>query len=165
MFTGDRSGEWLFRALHKAGFATQPVSQRRDDALQLVNCCITAVVHCAPPDNKPSLDEIDNCQNWFDQVLDLVPARVIVALGQIAWSRLLAACQRREWQLWQGPKPRFAHGAKVPLSDGRWILASFHPSQQNTFTRRLTEPMFDAVFHAARELLNSRYDFQDGAKR
>jgi uracil-DNA glycosylase family 4 len=151
MFTGDRSGQWLYRALFKAGFANRPEALRRGDGLQLTNCCITAVCHCAPPQNKPAPDEIANCQPWLDETLDLVPARVFLALGQIAWNRLLIACRLRQWHV--GPKPRFAHGATVPLTASRWLMGSFHPSQQNTFTGRLTEPMLDAVFRDVRKQL------------
>jgi uracil-DNA glycosylase family 4 len=152
MFTGDRSGEWLYRALHKAGFANQPDSRRRDDGLQLTNCCITAICHCAPPGNKPSREEIAHCQPWLSATLDSVPARVMLALGQLAWNQLLKLCQQRQWHV--GAKPRFAHRAIAELAGDRWLLGSFHPSQQNTFTGRLTEPMFDAVFRDARKLLS-----------
>jgi uracil-DNA glycosylase family 4 len=151
MFTGDRSGEWLYRALYKSGFANQPNSSRRDDALELHGCCITAVCHCAPPYNRPAPDEIAACQPWLVATLEMVPARVLLALGQLAWQRLVRAARRRDWLA--GPTPRFAHRARAPLAEGRWLLGSYHPSQQNTFTGRLTEPMFDAVFRDARELL------------
>ena len=151
VFTGDRSGEWLFRALHKAGFANQATSLHRDDGLQLMNCAITAVCHCAPPDNKPATGEIANCRRWFDETLDVVPARAYVALGQIAWNNLLQAFVRRGW--YAGRKPRFGHCSLVPLTNHRWLLGSYHPSQQNTFTGRLTEEMFDRVFLEVRQLL------------
>jgi uracil-DNA glycosylase len=163
MFTGDRSGEWLYRALHRAGFANQPTSQSRDDGLRLMNCAITAICHCAPPDNKPSDIEIKNCQEWFQRSLNAVPARVFLALGQIAWRGVLQEVVRNEWLLsdrtqpvsrQRVARPGFSHGAEVPLSKGRWLLGSYHPSQQNTFTGRLTQPMFDAVFCRARELLD-----------
>ncbi len=152
MFTGDRSGLWLYRALHKAGFATQPVSLNRDDQLRLIDCAITATCHCAPPDNKPLPEELANCRQWLDATFDLVPASVFLALGQIAWRAIVEQARRREWH--RGPIPKFGHGATVPLADGRTLLGSFHPSQQNTFTGKLTEPMFDAVFTQARALLN-----------
>ena len=151
VFTGDRSGDWLFRALHKAGFANQPTSVNRDDGLKLVDCAITAVAHCAPPDNKPTLDEIDHCKRWLVQTIDQLPAQVLLALGQVAWHSVIRESRRRGWLV--GKTPKFAHGARAPLAEGRWLLGSFHPSQQNTFTGKLTEPMFDAVFEAARELL------------
>ncbi len=151
MFTGDRSGLWLYRALHKAGFATQPVSVNRDDPLRLIDCAITATCHCAPPNNKPLPEEFANCCTWLDATFDLVPARVLLALGQIAWRATVEQARRREW--YRGPMPKFSHGALVPLEGGRWLLGSFHPSQQNTFTGKLTEPMFDAIFTEARRLL------------
>jgi uracil-DNA glycosylase family 4 len=152
MFTGDRSGEWLYRALFKAGFANQPDSVSLDDGLQLIDCAITASAHCAPPGNKPLPEELAHCHEWFGDTLDLLPARVLLALGQIAWRAIVVEARSRGW--YQGTMPKFSHGAKVELADGRWLLGSYHPSQQNTFTGVLTEPMFDAVFAAARELLD-----------
>jgi uracil-DNA glycosylase family 4 len=151
MFTGDRSGEWLYRALHKAGFASQPSSVHARDGLQLINCAITAVCHCAPPDNKPLPDEIANCRSWLIETIDCLRPRVLVALGQIAWKAVLAEARRRSWQA--GKLPTFGHGAQAALADGRWLVGSYHPSQQNTFTGKLTEPMLDAVFTTARRLL------------
>ncbi len=151
MFTGDRSGEWLYRALAKAGFANQPLSESRDDGLQLIDCAITASVHCAPPGNKPLPEELANCHEWFAETLDLLPVVVLLALGQIAWRAIVVEARQRGW--YSGAMPRFSHGATVELSDGRWLLGSYHPSQQNTFTGVLTEPMFDRVFVAARALL------------
>jgi uracil-DNA glycosylase family 4 len=151
MFTGDRSGEWLYRALHEAGFANQATSTDRDDGLELLDCAITAVVHCAPPGNKPLPEELANCHRWLADTFDLVPARVFLALGQIAWRAVVVEARRRDW--YEGPMPKFAHGAKVPLAGGRWLLASYHPSQQNTFTGVLTKAQFDRVFRAARRLL------------
>lgn len=151
MFTGDRSGEWLYRALWKAGFANQAESQASDDGLRLIDCAITAAAHCAPPDNKPATEELAHCAPWLAQTIDLLPVRCFVALGQIAWKALLVELRRRGWQA--GKLPKFSHGAQVSLADGRWLLGSYHPSQQNTFTGRLTEPMFDAVFRAAQESL------------
>jgi len=152
MFTGDRSGEWLFRALYKAGFANRPESLRRDDDLHLIDCAITAACHCAPPDNKPTREETAACQPWLAATFDLVPARVYLALGQIAWQSVLDEARRRLWQV--GPRPKFGHGAVFAFGEGRWLLGSYHPSQQNTFTGKLTEPMFDAVFARAKELLD-----------
>jgi uracil-DNA glycosylase family 4 len=151
MFTGDRSGDWLYRALHKAGFANQAESTQAADGLVLHDCAITAVCHCAPPDNKPSTDEQANCRAWFDETFDLLPVRVLLALGQIAWKGIVAELVERGWHA--GRTPKFAHGAKIPLADGRWLLGSYHPSQQNTFTGRLTEPMLDNVLRTAAELL------------
>lgn len=152
MFTGDRSGDWLYRALHKAGFANQPTSVDARDGLQLMDCAITAVAHCAPPDNRPSIDEIANCQRWLDATFDLLTAKVYLALGQIAWQGVLREARRRAW-LTSRPE-KFRHGAEQELSEGRYLLGSYHPSQQNTFTGRLTEPMFDRVFRRARQLLS-----------
>jgi uracil-DNA glycosylase len=151
MFTGDRSGEWLYRALHKAGFANQAESYSRDDGLRLQDCAITAAAHCAPPGNKPLPGELVNCHRWFEQTVDLVPAKVFLALGQIAWRLVALEMRRRGWH--EGSMPKFAHAAQVELADKRWLLGSYHPSQQNTFTGVLTEPQFDKVFAAARQLL------------
>lgn len=151
MFTGDRSGEWLYRALCKAGFANQSHSESRDDGLKLNGCAITATCHCAPPDNKPAPAEISACHDWFAQTVDLLPVKVFVALGAIGWRTVIDEARRRAW--WQGPIPKFGHTAEAALAGGRTLLGSFHPSQQNTFTGRLTEPMFDAVFARARVLL------------
>ncbi len=154
MFTGDRSGEWLYRALHRFGFANQPTSETRDDGLRLIDCAITAACHCAPPENRPTASELRQCADWLDETLRIVPARVIVALGQVAWKAVLGRVKESG-----GLKstPKFCHGAEVALQGGSWdgahVLASYHPSQQNTFTRRLTSEMFDAVFRRARELL------------
>jgi uracil-DNA glycosylase len=152
MFTGDRSGEWLYRALHRAGFANQPTSKHRDDGLELIDCVITAVCHCAPPDNKPTNEEIANCREWLTQTIDLAQPRVLLALGQIAWRATWEEIRDRSWQ--SGGIPKFGHGAAVSLADGHWLLGSYHPSQQNTFTGKLTEPMFDRVFAEARKLIH-----------
>jgi uracil-DNA glycosylase family 4 len=151
VFTGDRSGEWLFRALHKAGFANRPVSESRHDALRLKNAAITAVCHCAPPDNKPTREELANCRAWLEQTIDLLPVRVLLALGQIAWQVCISEARRRGWL--EGRSPTFAHAACSALKGDRWLVASFHPSQQNTFTGKLTELMFDQVFERTRKLL------------
>lgn len=154
MFTGDSSGLWLYRALHKAGFANQPHSETREDRLRLVDCAITAAVHCAPPDNMPSGQERERCRAWLDETFDLLPVKVIVALGGLAWQESVRQVRRCGW--FSGRAPKFAHGAKVALAGGRWLLASYHPSRQNTHTRRLPEPMLDAVFAEARALLKKR---------
>jgi len=156
MFTGDRSGDWLFRALHKAGFANQSEATGRDDGLKLLDCAVTNACHCAPPDNKPTRDEIHNCGDWFQQTVDLLPIRVFLGLGQIGWRSVIDLARENEW--YTGKLPKFSHGAEVELSGGRVLLGSFHPSQQNTFTGRLTESMFDAVFSRARRLLETGQD-------
>ena len=146
MFTGDRSGDWLFAALHRARYASQPTSVSRDDGLRLSGVYITAAVHCAPPGNKPEPVERVACAGYLAGELALLgDARVILALGQIAWNAIAAQVGLR-------PRPRFGHLAECGLPDGRTLLGSFHPSQQNTFTGRLTVPMFDAVFVRARHL-------------
>ncbi|WP_425616464.1 uracil-DNA glycosylase [Anatilimnocola sp. NA78] len=152
MFTGDRSGEWLYRALHRAGFANQGHSENIDDGLQLTGCTVTAMCHCAPPDNKPLPEEISACEPWLKQTFDLARPRVMLALGQLAWKATLAQARERQW-FTAKKLPDFGHGAEVSLAGDRRLLGSYHPSQQNTFTGRLTEPMFDAIFTRARELL------------
>lgn len=151
MFTGDRSGEWLYAALHRAGFANRPGSEHRDDGLRLDGAYVTAVVRCAPPANKPSTEERDRCLPYLERELELLErCRVIVALGGFAWDGALRAARALGTEV-PRPKPRFGHGAEADL--GRWqLLGCFHPSQQNTFTGRLTVPMIDSAFARAREL-------------
>jgi uracil-DNA glycosylase family 4 len=147
MFTGDRSGDWLFAALHRAGFASQPTSTAADDGLTLRDAYITATVHCAPPANKPRPDERANCAPYLARELALLDrAVVVVALGQFAWQALAASYGLR-------PRPAFGHLAEALLPGGLVLLGSYHPSQQNTFTGTLTEPMFDAVFTRACEVI------------
>jgi uracil-DNA glycosylase family 4 len=148
IFTGDRSGDWLFAALWRAGFANQAISVARDDGLSLTGAYVTAVVRCAPPANRPLPSERDNCLPYLERELSLLScARVIVCLGGFAWENAFRALPAPAPR----PRPRFGHGAEVRV--GRWtLLGCYHPSQQNTFTGRLTEPMMDAVFQRAREL-------------
>jgi uracil-DNA glycosylase len=152
MFTGDASGDWLFRALHKAGFANQPQARDSNDGLRLIDCAITAAVHCAPPDNMPIPLERETCRRWLDETIDLSTARVLIALGGLAWQELIGQARRKGW--YDGKAPKFAHLHKVPLAGGRWLLGSYHPSRQNTNTGRLTEAMLDRVFKQARTLLS-----------
>lgn len=153
MFTGDRSGEWLFRALHRAGLASRPESISRDDGLELDDAWITAPVRCAPPDNKPTPTERDTCAGWFDAELALLEhSEVFVTLGQYGYHSLWSHLSR-SGRAMPKPRPRFGHGKVVDLGDVR-IVMSYHPSQQNTFTGRLTETMFDDVFAAAGKLLD-----------
>jgi uracil-DNA glycosylase family 4 len=151
MFTGDRSGDWLYGALHRAGFANQSVSRSRHDTLQLKDCAITAVCHCAPPGNRPTAEELANCADWLHDIFSLTPSSVFLALGQIAFRATIDELRRRDWI--HGQRPRFGHGVKVELAGERWLLASYHPSQQNTFTGRLTREMLDDVLRSVRELL------------
>ena len=145
MFTGDRSGDWLYAALHRAGFANQPTSVHAGDGLRLDGAFIAAAVRCAPPANKPLPAERDNCLPYAAEELELMRPAVIVCLGAYAWD---AACRLLEIR----PKPRFGHGAEHAAPGGPTLLGCFHPSQQNTFTGKLTEAMMDAVFERAREL-------------
>jgi uracil-DNA glycosylase family 4 len=151
MFTGDRSGDWLYGALHRAGYANRAESERRDDGLRLRDAYVTAVVRCAPPANRPSTGERDNCLPYLERELELLErGRVLLALGAFGWDGALRAARALGAEV-PRPKPRFSHGAEADL--GRWrLLGCFHPSQQNTFTGRLTVPMIDAAFARAREL-------------
>ena len=151
MFTGDRSGDWLFASMHRTGFANQPTSVHREDGLELRDAWITAAVRCAPPANKPLPSERDHCFDYLIRELPLLGrARVIVALGSFAWDAALRAARALEQPV-PRPKPRFTHLAEASL--GRYhLIGSFHPSQQNTFTGKLTEEMLDAVFSRAREV-------------
>lgn len=154
MFTGDRSGDWLYGALHAAGFANQPNSDHRDDGLQLMDCYITAAVHCAPPDNKPSLPEFKRCRPFLVNELKLMKdrVRVVIVLGKIAFDSYLAAYQVVGGAI-PKPRPKFGHGVVVEVTDGPRIICSYHPSQQNTFTGKLTGPMFESIFQRARAIL------------
>ena len=148
MFTGDRSGDWLYRALYRRGLANQPTSTSSDDGMRLTGVWITAPVRCAPPQNKPTPDEQATCSVWFDAELALLPqATVYVVLGQIAYHALWAHLRRTGMDL-PRPRPPFGHGTEVVL-DGATVVMSYHVSQQNTFTGRLTEEMLDGVFSTA----------------
>jgi uracil-DNA glycosylase family 4 len=146
IFTGDRSGDWLFRSLHETGFANQPTSTSADDGLALSGMWITAPVRCAPPANKPTTTERDTCRPFIDRELALLPdVRVFVPLGQFAYQAVASLVGLR-------PRPAFGHGVEVDLGDGRTIVCSYHVSQQNTFTGKLTVEMLDGVFRRARVL-------------
>ena len=169
MFTGDRSGDWLYAALHAAGFASQPTSTRRDDGLVLRDAYISAIARCAPPDNKPLPEEIAACRPFLDRELALLERlRVVVCLGGIALQGF-----QRAWlaagRALPSPRPHFGHGAESSLPGGVTLLCSYHPSQQNTFTGRLTRPMLQSVFDRARLLVETTQDsgprIQDGISR
>jgi uracil-DNA glycosylase family 4 len=152
MFTGDRSGDWLFAALHQAGFANQGASVSRDDGLQITDAYITAAVRCAPPDNKPARDEIERCREFLMRELRLLQrVEVVVALGRIAMDAYLAA-RLASGQVVPRPRPAFSHAAVCDLGEVK-LVTSYHPSQQNTLTGRLTQPMFARVFQIVRRLL------------
>jgi uracil-DNA glycosylase len=150
IFTGDRSGDWLYRALFRAGFANQPESTHCGDGLQLKGAFVTAVVRCAPPGNRPTPDERDLCLDFLRQEFQLLTnVRVVVALGSFAWDGVLRAFRCAGYSMKSNPK--FAHGARADI--GRYhLLGSYHPSQQNTFTGRLTETMLDEIFRSAKRL-------------
>ncbi|RMG45316.1 MAG: uracil-DNA glycosylase [Acidobacteria bacterium] len=154
MFTGDASGDLLYRTLHRYGFASQARAVSRDDGLELRDCFVTAIVRCVPPGNRPNREEIARCRPFLLRELRLLRrARVYVALGRLAFDTLVPALR----EIGRPPleeRPRFRHGARFDLSGGRLLLASYHPSRQNTQTGRLTEPMFRAVFRAAREAVS-----------
>jgi uracil-DNA glycosylase family 4 len=149
MFTGDRSGEWLYRALWRAGLASEPNSTGPGDGLRLDGAYVTAAVRCAPPKNRPTREEQEACATYLEREIALLGrARVYVALGGIAFESMARLLAIR-------PRPRFAHGLEVGLADGRCLLASYHPSQQNTFTGRLTEEMLDSVLARAMDIVAS----------
>ena len=157
MFTGDRSGDWLYGTLHKFGFANQPTSQHRDDGLRLIDAYVTAAVRCAPPDNKPSREEMITCRPYLETELrELSSVKVVVPLGKIAFDSYLRA--RREVKGDSEPdvrpRPRFGHGETHTFPDGTVLLSSYHPSQQNTLTGRLTAEMFEDIFAAARRMID-----------
>lgn len=153
MFTGDRSGDWLYRALHAFGFANQPKSEHCDDGLALKDCYITAAVHCAPPLNKPAPVEFERCRPFLVQELQMMrQVRVVIVLGKIAFDSFLKAYEEAGGTI-PKPRPKFGHGRSSVLPDDLSLICSYHPSQQNTFTGKLTQPMFHSVFRQAKELL------------
>ena len=145
-FTGDASGSFLFPALHRAGFASQPDAVGRDDGLILWDMYITASGRCAPPDNKPTPAELNNCQAYLERELEIIKPKVIVCLGRIAFERILKIYSVRNSSF------KFGHGVSYKLDDGPWIVCSYHPSQQNTSTGKLTVAMFDEIWKKAKEL-------------
>jgi uracil-DNA glycosylase family 4 len=158
MFTGDDSGNWLYAALHRAGFASQPTATGEDDGLELRDAFITASARCAPPDNKPTPEELAACSPFLEREFALLDrVRVVVALGQIAWNATLRHAARVDPAACPSPRPKFGHGAQTSVrvrAAGPLValLASYHPSRQNTHTGRLTRTMLDAIFTRAREL-------------
>jgi uracil-DNA glycosylase family 4 len=160
LFTGDKSGDFLFEAMHAEGFCNQPASVHKEDGLELIDCLITGAAHCAPPGNKPTPEEIENCRPFLEQTFDLVPAVTagkggVLVLGKIAFDAALAFYKRKGW-LPAGPRPTFAHGALYRFEGAPFLLCTYHPSQQNTFTGKLTQPMLRAVFAAARREIDGR---------
>jgi uracil-DNA glycosylase family 4 len=153
MFTGDRSGDWLYGALHAAGFASQPNSDHPGDGLKLKDCYITAAVRCAPPANKPSRIEFKRCRPYLiDELKLFAHIRVVIALGKIAFDSFLAAYQEKGGTV-PKPMPKFGHAVSVQLPKGPRLLCSYHPSQQNTFTGKLTPAMFHSIFTQAKAAL------------
>jgi len=155
IFTGDRSGDWLYDALYRSGFANQPTSTDRDDGLELRDSFVTAIARCAPPGNRPTPQEIDNCRPYLvEEIRRLDGVRVVLVLGQMAMNGFF-----RAWEQCGGvvpsPRPRFGHGNEVSLDGGLTLLTSYHPSQQNTFTGKLTRRMFRGVLRRARALVDS----------
>lgn len=144
VFTGDRSGDFLYAALHRAGLASQPTSEHRADGLALRGVYVTLAARCVPPDNRPSPEEVRRCGTWLDRELALLSPRVVLALGAIAWDAYLAHVERRGESIAR-PRPRFAHGGIVQIPHAATLVGSYHVSQQNTQTGRLTAAMFDAV--------------------
>jgi uracil-DNA glycosylase len=157
MFTGDRSGDVLYAALHAVGLASQPTSTHLGDGLSLHGVRITAPVRCAPPENKPTPRERDNCRPWLARELALLPVRVIVVLGGFGWQALLPVLSAAGWHI-PSPRPRFGHGVRVPLAGQRPLdlLGCYHVSQQNTFTGKLTPAMLETVLRRAKEIAEIR---------
>ena len=152
MFTGDRSGEWLYEALHRFGFSSAPHSPDPNDGLRLLDARITAAIHCAPPGNRPTGEELAACQPFLEEeIRSAGRLRVVLALGSIAFRTFLRTWKATDREV-PTPAPRFGHGSLTRIAPGTSLLASYHPSQQNTFTGRLTRPMFHEVFATARKL-------------
>lgn len=147
-FTGDASGAFLYPALHRAGFANQPTAESRSDGLALHDLYLTASARCAPPENKPTPEELSNCQPYLERELEILKPKVLVCLGRIAFERVLRIYSVRN------PAWKFGHGALYRMENGIWVLCSYHPSQQNTLTGKLTVPMFDAIWQKARTLID-----------
>ncbi|MGH7259268.1 MAG: uracil-DNA glycosylase [Nitrospiraceae bacterium] len=153
VFTGDRSGDWLYEALHAFGFSNQPTSTHKKDGLRVMDCYIAAVVRCAPPGNKPLPKEFDTCRPYVVEELRLLTrVKVVVALGKIAFDHYLKACRALGHPV-PVPAPQFGHGVVYCLPWGVTLIGSYHPSQQNTFTGKLTRPMFHSVFRKARKVI------------
>ena len=153
MFTSDKSGSLLYPTLHKFGFANQPTSFTRDDSLKLTDCYITAIVRCAPPQNKPLPKEIANCHPYLLEELQLLSSlRIIVGLGKVAFDAVFRSLKELEMTTLKA-KPAFGHGVAIPVNPKLYLLGSYHPSQQNTFTGKLTDAMFESVFRKAKQLL------------
>ncbi|MFZ1080408.1 MAG: uracil-DNA glycosylase [Candidatus Kryptoniota bacterium] len=152
MFTGDRSGEWLYGTLHKFKYSNKQLSISADDDLELRDCYITVAVRCAPPANKPLKDELENCRTYLLRELEIFQhLKVIVALGRIAFDWTIDSLEKLGLKKFD-KQPKFTHGAKIKITEHMTLIASYHPSQQNTFTGRLTRPMFESIFEIANEL-------------
>ncbi len=155
VFTGDRSGDWLYRALFQYGFANQAESTHQEDGLYLTDCYIGATVRCAPPGNKPERDEFEQCSQFLREEIALLKNhRVVIALGKIAFDHYLRTCKAFGFMI-PASIPKFGHAVASKLPWGVWLLGSYHPSQQNTFTGKLTRPMFHSVFRRARKEIDS----------
>jgi uracil-DNA glycosylase family 4 len=155
VFTGDRSGDWLFRAMFRAGFCNQETSTHLEDGLQLIDSYICAAAHCAPPDNKPLPEELLNCRPFLLEELRLLPSlRVVLGLGKIGFNAAFDALRQAGITALK-TRPKFSHGAQVEVADKLVLMGTYHPSQQNTFTGRLTEPMLDEIFARARDIVDS----------
>jgi len=156
MFTGDRSGDFLYRTLYKFGFANQPTSTSMDDGLKLRDCYITASARCAPPNNLLTKDELINCRPFLLREIQMLKnVRVIISLGQLAFKTVVGSYAEMNL-IKRTAKMVFSHGKEYPLNDNQGLIASFHPSQRNTFTGKLTEKMFDGIFRRAIMLINSQ---------